>query len=132
ANHCDEAAGALDPDALQYLFTARIGFDCQRSLLDGFLQARRVALDHDTRDTLAAQLLRDDAADAAVAADDEVIFDAFEHAFMPPSPQPLGQAALDHDGRQEGEGVESRANSADQQQNREQPTRPRQLVDFPV
>ena len=74
--------------------------------------ALRAALDDDERDVLPPELVRDDAADAAVAADDEVILDRFEHTFVPAPLQPLGQPALDDDRREQREGVERRADAA--------------------
>ena len=44
---------------------------------------------------------RDDAADAAVAADDEVIVERFEHTRVPALFEPPGEAALDDDGRKQ-------------------------------
>ena len=55
--------------------SARVGLDGQRAVLDRRLQPLGVALDDDERHRLALELLRDDAADAAVAAEDEVIAD---------------------------------------------------------
>ena len=77
--------------------------------------------------------LRDDAADAAVAADDEMILDRFEHTFAPAPLQPLGQPALDDHGREQREGVERRADAADTSTSDGQRLAgPRQLVDLAV
>ena len=81
---------------------------------------------------LPLELLGDDAADAAVAADDEMIADRLEHTFVPAALQPLGQAAFDDDRGEQREGVERRADAAEQQHDREGLAGPRQVVDFLV
>src|SRR5207248_8810647 len=104
ADRRDEPARPVDADALQGLLTARIGLDCERAGVDRGLQTLRIALDDDVGDALLPEPLRDDAADAAVAADDEVILDRTEHTSDAPPLQPLRQSSLDDDRREQREG----------------------------
>ncbi len=85
------------PTRLQHLLAAGVRFDAERAVVDRRLHAFRAALDDDERHVLPPELMRDDAADAAVAADDEVILDGFEHTFVPAPLQALGQPAFDDD-----------------------------------
>ena len=60
--------------------------------------------------------MRDDAADAAVAADDVVILMAFQHTFKPaPLRARFGRPPSTTIGGQEREGIERRADAAQQQ-----------------
>jgi hypothetical protein len=61
----------------------------------------------------------DDAADAAVAAQDEVIGDLFEHTSGAPLLEALMQPALHDDRRQQRHGVERCSDAAEDQENRE-------------
>src|SRR6185503_12617605 len=107
----DQPARAIDADALQHFLAAGVRLDAERALFERRVQPFGAALDDDIGDALAAELVGDDAADAAVAADDEVILDGFEHAFLPPPLQPLGKAAF-HDYRgQQREGIQRRADA---------------------
>ena len=62
--------------------------------------------------SLPAELPRDDAADAAVAADDEVIRDRSSMRCVPPALQTLRQPAFDDHRGEQGERVERRADAA--------------------
>ena len=65
------------------------------------------------------QLRGDDAADAAVAAEDEVVLDLFEHASEAALLEPPMQPALHDDRRHQRHGVERRADAAEDQQDGE-------------
>src|SRR5438874_1347450 len=80
----DESARPADADALQHVLIARVGLDPERALVDRHLHPLPVTLHDDVRDLLAAELLRHDAADAPVAADDEVVLDGLEHTRVAP------------------------------------------------
>ena len=116
ADRGDQPARPVDADALQHVLAAGVRLDAERAVLDRRLHAlRRCARSTTYGIALAPELLRDDAADAAVAADDEVIADRFEHTFVAAPLQPLGKPAFDDDGGEQGERVERRADAAEQQ-----------------
>src|SRR5204863_8127466 len=110
-----ESARAVEPDPLQHILAAGVCLDRQRAVIDRLLQASGIALDDDERHALALQLLRDDGADPAIAADDEMICDRFQHALMATALQPLGHAAFDDDGGEERERVKRRTDAANQE-----------------
>ena len=84
--------------------------------LDRLAHALGIALDDDERHALLMQFRGDDAADAAVAAEDEVIFDVFEHTSDAPLLEAPMQPALHNDGCQQRRGVERRSDTAEDQQ----------------
>src|SRR6185436_4511728 len=125
-------ARAIDADALQHFLAAGVRLDAERALFERRVQPFGTALDDDIGDALAAELVGDYAADAAVAADDEVILDGFEHAFLPPPLQPLGKAAF-HDYRgQQREGIQRRADAGHQHEHRPGLADARQRMDLTV
>ena len=128
----DQPARALDADALQHVLAAGVGLHAERAVLDRRLHALGSRSMTTYGIALPPELPGDDAADAAVAADDEVILDRFEHTFVPAPLQALGQPALDDDRREQGEGVERRADAAEQQHDGEHLAGARQVVDLPV
>jgi hypothetical protein len=69
----DEPACPRDAGACQQLFVARIALQCQRAICRRLIDSRAVSVHHDERHRPPQQLLRDDAADAAVPAQDEVV-----------------------------------------------------------
>ncbi len=111
----DQPARALDADALQHLFAARVRFDGERAIVHRRLDPHRIALDDDVRHVLTVELIRHDAADSAVAADDEVIFQLIQHAPVLPPLQSLRQAAFDHESGQQREGVQRRPDAGAEQ-----------------
>src|SRR4029079_17025103 len=113
-------------ERLETCFLAPLRLYAQRAVVDGGMHAFGVALYDDIGDVLAAKLLRDGRADAPVAANDEMIGDVLEHTRLTPALQALGQAALDHHGREQREGVQGRADAGAQQHDREYLTARRQ------
>ncbi len=109
----------VDADALEHLLAARVRLDRQQSGFDRLLHAFRAALDDHERHLLALKLMRHDAADAPVAADDEVVRKFFEHTCIPAPREALRQSSLDDDSGDEREGVERGADAAEQQDNGE-------------
>jgi hypothetical protein len=67
------------------------------------------------------QLGGDDAADASVAADDEMIFDLFEHTYGAAPFETLMQPAFDNEGGQQRHGVKRRSDAAENQHHCEEP-----------
>ena len=118
----DEPPGPVDTGSLQHLFPAGVRLDDEYPALDGGRRSDRVVLDHDEGHCLAPEFERHDAADAAVAAHDEVILDRLEHAELSSTAQPLGQAACHHGRRKQRERVEGRPDASHQQHDREQLT----------
>src|SRR6185503_8987247 len=94
----NQPARPLDADALEHVLAAGVGLDAERAFLDRHLHAIGAALDDHVRDPLPPELVRDDAPDPAVAADDEMIFDGFQHTFVAAALQPLREPAFDDDG----------------------------------
>ena len=70
-----EPARAVDADPHQHVLAARVGLDGEAAVFDALWTRSAIAVDHDEGHALLAELVGDDAADAAVAADDEVILD---------------------------------------------------------
>ena len=69
----------------QGLFAAGVGLDREHAAIERLVHALGVALDNDERHVLLAELVRDDAADPAVAAEDEVSVELVNHAVHPPA-----------------------------------------------
>ena len=63
----------MNPDPDEHVFAAGVGLDRHAAAVDDVVHAIGVAIDDHERHTLLTELVGDDAADAAVAADDEVI-----------------------------------------------------------
>ncbi len=74
----------LDPHAHQRLLAARIGLDREPAGHDYVVHTVGVSIDDHVRDVLPAELFGDDAANAAVAADDEMFGEIVEHVIEPP------------------------------------------------
>ena len=126
------ALRAVDPEALEDLFPARVGLDGQHAGGDHLVHALGVAIDDDERHALAAQFLGDGAADAAVAAEDEVVPQFVDHATDPPLFEAEVEAALDDEGGQQGERVERGADASDEEHDREGLAGPRQRVHLAI
>jgi hypothetical protein len=79
----------VNANAHEHFLTARVGFHGDPAALDDLVHLVGIAVDHQIRHVLFAEFVGDDAANAAVAADDEVIFDVFQHA-VEPAPREVG------------------------------------------
>jgi hypothetical protein len=90
------------------------------------------ALDDDERNALANELLRDNEAHAAEAADDEVVGQLVEHAFTPPAHPAALEVPLDDPRHHERETVKDGRNPDGQHHHREELASSRHRVDFLV
>ena len=132
ADRGDEAARAFDSDAAKDVFVGRVGLDREEPVIDGRLHPIGIALNDDKGDLLPRELARDDFAHTAEAAEDEMVFQLIEHARAPPALDPLDEIALGEQRHEEREGVEERANAAQNDQNREHPPGLRERVHLSV
>ena len=82
---------------MQHLFLAGIAFDGKGPLGHGRTRTLRAPIDDDNRHALPLKLASDDAANAAVAADDEMIFNLVEHAQVSSLLKACAESALDDD-----------------------------------
>ena len=96
------------PIRLQNVLAARVRLDSEVARVDRRLHPFGVALDDDERHGLAQELAGDDLADAAEAADDEVVGEIVEHASTAPRGPALLQVSLDQPRHQERKRVEHR------------------------
>ena len=91
----DQAAGALDADLAQGLVAGGIGGHGQHAGEHGAFGAFGVDIDHDEGHAGVLQFGGGAAAHASVAADDVVILQLVDHAFIPPLADGVAEFELD-------------------------------------
>jgi hypothetical protein len=118
--------------ATEHFLSARVGLDAQHARDDDLVHALGITVDDDEWRTAAAQLVRDNAADAAVPAQDEMVVEMVDHSTDATLLESEVQPAFDDDCGEQRERIERRADAADEQNDRERLTGPRQRVHLTV
>src|SRR4030095_4717015 len=114
----------------QHLLAAGIVLETDPATMRDVLGPLVVSFDYDERHALSLQLVGNDAADTAMAAENEVVLNLFQHSTHAAPLEPSLQAALDDDCGHCGRGIKDRPHTADEQNDCEYLTGPAERMHF--